>query len=97
MRTKNLKTIVLLLGLMLPAAWCGANGTCSSDGYSHIHILDLPFQYANQHSNMFNERPVNWKVIPNKYKLGENKWYTFCHILQVKFGRYITTQHPIAY
>ena len=59
--------------------------------------LDLPFQYANQHSNMFNERPVNWKVIPNKYKLGENKWYTFCHILQVKFGRYITTQHPIAY
>ena len=44
MRTKNLKTIVLLLGLMLPVAWCGATDTCSSDGYSHIYVKEAAVQ-----------------------------------------------------
>ena len=40
MRHTTLKQIVLLIGLMLPAAWCGANGTVSIDGYSHIQIKE---------------------------------------------------------
>ena len=46
MRTKNLKSIVLLLGLMLPAAWCGASGTCSSDGHSHINVKEARVENA---------------------------------------------------
>ncbi|MBR0176746.1 MAG: hypothetical protein IJQ11_04910 [Bacteroidales bacterium] len=41
---KNYKSIVLLLGLMLPAAWCGATGTCSSDGHSHIQVKEATLQ-----------------------------------------------------
>ena len=52
MRTKNLKTIVLLLGLMLPAAWCGANGTCSSDGYSKIHVKETNVQSTPKGSSI---------------------------------------------
>ena len=60
--------------------------------------LDLPFRYAGQHNSMINERPVNWKIVSDKYKTpGNSKWYTFCHILQVKFGRYTTTQQPNEY
>ena len=40
MHKVNFKSIVLLLGLMLPAAWCGAHGTCSSDGLSHIQVKE---------------------------------------------------------
>ena len=40
MRHTTLKQIVLLLGLMLPAAWCGANDTISIDGYSHINVKE---------------------------------------------------------
>ena len=40
----NFKSIVLLLGLLLPAAWCGATGTCSSDGHSHIQIKEAAVQ-----------------------------------------------------
>jgi len=38
MRHTKIKQIVLLLGLMLPAAWCSANSTISIDGYSHINV-----------------------------------------------------------
>ena len=40
MRHKTFKQLVLLLGLMLPTAWCGANGTSSNDGYSHINVKE---------------------------------------------------------
>ena len=40
MKIKQLKSFVLLLGLMLPTAWCGANGTCSTDGHSHIQVKE---------------------------------------------------------
>ena len=40
----NFKSIVLLLGLLLLAAWCGATGTCSSDGHSHIQIKEAAVQ-----------------------------------------------------
>lgn len=34
----TIKQFILLLGLMLPVAWCGANTT--NDGYSHIQIKE---------------------------------------------------------
>ena len=39
MQRLNLKQIVLLLGFLLPAVWCGANGTSLLDGHSHIIIM----------------------------------------------------------
>ena len=36
----NLKHVALLLGLLMPAVWCGAHGTISTDGYSHITIME---------------------------------------------------------
>ena len=38
MRKTTLKQFVLLLGLILPAAWCGANTVNFIDGPSHIQI-----------------------------------------------------------
>ena len=40
MRLKKFKSLVLLLGLLLPTAWCGANGTSVTDGYSHIIVKE---------------------------------------------------------
>lgn len=37
----RLKQFVLLLGLLLPAVWCGANDTRSMDGYSSIIIIKV--------------------------------------------------------
>lgn len=36
----NLKHVALLLGLLMPTAWCGANGTNALDGFSHILIKE---------------------------------------------------------
>ena len=38
MRHSTFKQFVLLLGMMLPVVWCGANGINSTDGYSHIYV-----------------------------------------------------------
>ena len=40
MQKLNLKQLVFLLGLLLPAVWCGANSTYSMDGLSHILIKE---------------------------------------------------------
>lgn len=40
MQKLNLKQLVLLLGLLLPAVWCGANSTNLMDGLSHILIME---------------------------------------------------------
>ena len=44
MRNKNFRSIVLLLGLLLPVAWCGAHTANSTDGYSHIHVKETNVQ-----------------------------------------------------
>ena len=36
----NLKHVALLLGLLMPAVWCGANGISALDGLSHILIKE---------------------------------------------------------
>jgi hypothetical protein len=44
MRHTTFKQFVLLLGLLLPAVWCGANSTKSNDGYSHINVKEAGIQ-----------------------------------------------------
>ena len=53
MRNNNIKQLVLLLGLLLPAAWCGAHTANSTDGHSSIQIKrtgvqSTPKDYAIQ-------------------------------------------------
>ena len=55
MRNDRIKQIVLLLGLMLPTAWCGATANYFNDGYSHIavkesHVQNIPKGYTIQAS-----------------------------------------------
>ena len=38
MRNNTIKQFVLLLGLMLPTAWCGANAAYFTHGESHIEV-----------------------------------------------------------
>ena len=42
----KVKHVVLLLGLLMPAVWCGANILGSLDGYSNINIKE-----GNVHSS----------------------------------------------
>lgn len=59
--------------------------------------LQLPFEYVNTHSNMVNQRPVHWDIVGDKYKNGNSRWYIYSHILNVKFGYYVTNENPIQY
>ena len=36
----NLKHVALLLGLLMPAVWCGASNLGLTDGHSHILIKE---------------------------------------------------------
>ena len=40
----KIKHFILLLGFILPATWCGANGTNTTDGLSHILINEAHVQ-----------------------------------------------------
>ena len=40
MQHSKIKQFILLLGLLLPTAWCGANDTRFFDGLSHIGIKE---------------------------------------------------------
>ena len=40
MRKHRLTLLLLLFGFILPATWCGAEGTNLTDGYSHIQIKE---------------------------------------------------------
>lgn len=44
MQHTKIKQFVLLLGLLLPAAWCGANSTHFNDGFSHIAVKERAVQ-----------------------------------------------------
>ena len=46
MRYTKIKQFVLLLGLLIPAAWCGAVDFNLFDGYSHITIKETKVQGA---------------------------------------------------
>ena len=40
----KIKQFILLLGLILPATWCGAHSTYTTDGISHIQIKEAHVQ-----------------------------------------------------
>ena len=52
MQHTKFKTIVLLLGLILPTVWCGANGIQSADGHSLINIKEAHVQNAPKGSSI---------------------------------------------
>jgi hypothetical protein len=52
MRNTKIKQLILLLGLMLPAAWCGAICTFSFDDYSHIAVKERIVQGAPKGSTI---------------------------------------------
>ena len=52
MRHTKIKQFILLLGLLLPTVWCGANGTISFDGLSHIEIKEGVVQGAPKGSSI---------------------------------------------
>ena len=52
MRNTKIKQFVLLLGLLFPAAWCGANSTLFFDGLGHIEIKEGVLQGAPKGSSI---------------------------------------------
>ena len=52
MRHVKIKQFILLLGLLLPTVWCGANSTISLDGNSHILIKEGIVQGAPKSSTI---------------------------------------------
>ena len=48
----KIKQIILLIGLLLPTAWCGANGTILSDRHSHIQINEAQVEGAPKGSTI---------------------------------------------
>lgn len=52
MRHVKIKQFFLLIGLLFPTAWSGANGALSLDGYSHIEIKESILQGAPKGSTI---------------------------------------------
>ena len=52
MRHTKIKQFILLLGLLLPTVWCGANGTISFDGLGNIEIKESNVQGAPKSSSI---------------------------------------------
>jgi len=60
--------------------------------------LQLPFTYVTQHSNMINQRPVQWGIRGERHDYRElETWDIFCHIVTVKFGRLVISGSPNQY
>ena len=52
MRLTKFKKFILFVGLLLPTVWCGANGTFTCDGFSHIEIKEGVLQGAPKGSTI---------------------------------------------
>lgn len=48
----KLKQLVILLSLILSTVWCGANSTCSTDGFSNIVIKESNVQGVPKSSSI---------------------------------------------
>ena len=46
MRYTTIKQFILLLAMMLPTAWCGAYGNCTTEGYNPIPVKEASVQGA---------------------------------------------------
>lgn len=58
----KLKHFILLLGLLLPAAWCGANDTRFFDGLGHIMIKESILQGTPKGSTI--QASINGHTLP---------------------------------
>ena len=61
MQHTKIKQFVLLLGLLLPTAWCGANSTHINDGFSHIAVKERAVQDAPRGSSI--QASINGHVL----------------------------------
>ena len=61
MQHTKIKRFILLLGLILPIAWCNAKGTLSFDEYSHIAIKERVVQDAPRGSSI--QASINGHVL----------------------------------
>lgn len=61
MQHTKIKRFILLLGLILPIAWCKAKGTLSFDEYSHIAIKERVVQDAPKGSSI--QASINGHVL----------------------------------
>jgi hypothetical protein len=61
MQHTKIKRFILLLGLILPIAWCNAKGTLSFDEYSHIAIKERVAQDAPRGSSI--QASINGHVL----------------------------------
>lgn len=52
MKQTKIKLFILLLGLIIPAAWCGTNDTKVFDGESHIEIKKSSVQGTPRDSSI---------------------------------------------
>ena len=66
----NLKHVALLLGLLMPAVWCGAHGTISMDGYSHITIMEGRVQSAPKGSTIQASIDGHWLYVTFTQDIG---------------------------
>ena len=67
----NLKHVVLLLGLLMPAVWCGAHNISSMDGYSHIMIKEGNVQGAPKGSSIHASISGHYLMIAFTENLGQ--------------------------
>lgn len=51
-KKNNFKQFVLLFGILLSAAWCGASSTNCIDGFSHINVKVAHVQSAPKSSSI---------------------------------------------
>ena len=61
MRHTKIKQFALLLGLMLPTVWCGANDNKMMDGYSVIFIKEAHVENAPKGSSI--QASINGHVL----------------------------------
>ena len=57
----NLKHVALLLGLLLPAVWCGASNLGLTDGHSHILIKEGNIHSSPKGSSI--HAPINGHLL----------------------------------
>ena len=69
MRLINLKQILLLLGILLPAVWC--NATSIYDGYSAIQVKEANVQHTPKGSSIQASISGHYLIVVFTENLGE--------------------------
>ena len=70
MQQTKIKLIILLFGLWLPTAWCGAFGTYLKDGDSHIEIKQSRVQSIPKGSTIQASIDGHWLTVTFTQDIG---------------------------